>query len=67
MDVAFTMPTPEETNDIHKETSGILPDQALWIPFCARPDNLTLHTYRERLEQNSYLTYIFTANRLRKA
>ncbi|WP_328773797.1 hypothetical protein [Streptomyces sp. NBC_00286] len=41
-------------------------DEALWISFCRRSDNL-LHTYLEGLEQNSYLTYIFTANRLRRA
>jgi peptide/nickel transport system substrate-binding protein len=66
MDVARSKPTTEEANEVYRELTEILRDEALWIPFCPRPDNLILHNYLGGLRQNSYLPYVFTANRLRR-
>lgn len=64
MDEAITKPTLDETNQVYLEITEIISDDALWVPLCLNPYNFVSHKYIEGVEQNSYLPYLFTPNKI---
>lgn len=67
MDEAITKPTIDETNQVYLEITEIIADDALWVPLCLNPVNFVGHRYIEGVEQNSYLPYLFTPNKITRA
>jgi len=67
MDEAITKPTPDEMNEVYLEITKIIEDDALWVPLCLNPYNFVGHKYIKGVEQNSYLPYVFTPNKITRA
>lgn len=64
MDEAITKPTADETNQIYLKITDILEDEALWVPLCRMPQNMVTHAYIDGVEQDSYIPYVFTPNKI---
>jgi peptide/nickel transport system substrate-binding protein len=64
MDEAITKPTLDETNQVYLEITEIIAEDALWVPLCLNPYNFVSHKYIDGVEQNSYLPYLFTPNKI---
>ena len=64
MDEAVTKPTTDETNQTYLQITEIIEDEALWVPLCRTPQNMVMHGYIDGVEQDSYIPYIFTPNKI---
>ena len=64
MDEAITKPTTDETNQTYLQITEIIEDEALWVPLCRTPQNMVMHAYLDGVEQDSYIPYIFTPNKI---
>jgi peptide/nickel transport system substrate-binding protein len=64
MDEAIKKPTTDETNQIYLQITEIIRDEALWVPLCRIPQNMVAHAYIDGVEQDSYIPYIFTPNKI---
>ena len=54
----------DETNQVYLQITEIIEDEALWVPLCRTPQNMVMQAYIDGIEQDSYIPYIFTPNKI---
>lgn len=58
MDEAVRQPTPEQSDAIYQQISGIILDEAIWIPLCLPPNSTIAHNYVTGIENNAFFPQI---------
>ena len=64
MDEAITKPTDTEMNQVYLQITELIRDEALWVPLCRIPQNMVMHAYVDGVEQDSYIPYVFSPNKI---
>jgi peptide/nickel transport system substrate-binding protein len=67
MDDAVQQPTWEKAEAIYQQCSGIIVDEAIWIPLCMPPNSTVAHRYVTGIEDNSFYPAIFWPQSLKRA
>ncbi|GFH04705.1 ABC transporter substrate-binding protein [Mycolicibacterium hippocampi] len=64
MDEAIAKPTETEMNQVYLQITELVRDEALWVPLCRIPQNMVMHAYVDGIEQDSYIPYVFSPNKI---
>jgi peptide/nickel transport system substrate-binding protein len=67
MDDAVRQPTWDKAEAIYQQCSGIVVDEAIWIPLCMPPNSTIAHSYVTGIEDNSFYPAIFWPQSLKRA